>query len=281
MVLWLVVLLTIVAASFATHSRVETRMAGNLVEREKARLLTQTGLNRALLELMAINSDQRWPVNGEMHELQLEQGRLRIAIRNAAGLVDLNRASRDDLFKLFILIDEQPAVRERLVDALSDWRDGDDLKRLNGAEDTDYARAGLDYGTVDRDLESVEVLGYVMGFDRDAVDKIRPYVTVHSGLNRIDNNYAAPELIEIIKGAEAATGGRLADAFDQLDSGLANISGLDTGLDGPGQSQSTRYRISIEATTEGGGRSTVDVDVEMGNQRDKPFKILAWHAVDT
>ncbi len=276
MVLWLVVLLTVIAASFATHSRVETRMAGNLVQAHKARQLLRTGLNRALLELMAGSGDQHWRFNGEIHELQQGQGRLRIAIRNAAGLVDLNRASRDTLFKLFTLIDSSTEQRARLLDALGDWRDADDLKRLHGAEDGDYTHAGRNYGTVDRDLESVDELGYVMGFDRDAVEKLRPYVSVHSGSVRVDNNYAAPELIEILKVGEAVLEGEVATAFEQLDSGLVDIDEPE-GADGPARVQGASYRISIEATTEGGGRLAVDVDVAPGKQRDRPFKILAWH----
>ena len=277
MVLWLVALLTIVAASFATHSRVETRMTGNLVERQKARMLTQSGLNRALLELMTPNGDQRWQLNGEVHELREGEGELRVAIRNGLGLVDLNRASRDTLFKLFVLIDKSPEVRERLVDALGDWRDGDDLKRMNGAEDSDYKLAGLDYGTVDRDLESVDELGYVMGFDREAVEKIRPYVTVYSGAAQPNNHYAAQELIDILSTGEAAMNSQVEAAFEQLESGLADID-AQIGLDGVGQAQSVNYRISIEATTEGGGRSIVDVDVAPTRRRDRPFEILAWHS---
>lgn len=278
MVLWLVVLLTIVAASFATQSRVETRMAGNLVERQKADMLVQTGLNRALLELMAANSDQRWAVDGEVHELQSEQGRLTVAIRSAVGLVDLNKAPRDALYNLFALVDETPEVREQLADALIDWRDGDDLRRLNGAEDEDYRRAGFEYGTLDRDLESVDELGYVIGFDRDAVERLLPYITVYSGASQVDRNYAAQELIEILKGNQAGTDSQLAEAFDQLDSDLADLAGSNTGLDGLGQTQSDSFRITIEAVTGGGARSSVQVDVKKGNLRDKAFKILAWHA---
>ena len=276
MVLWLVVLLTIVAASFATHSRVETRMSGNLVERHRAGMLVQTGFSRALLELMSNGSDERWTFNGEVHELQQESGRVRVAIRNAAGLVDLNRASRETLYNLFALLGEVRETRERQVDALIDWRDGDDLKRLNGAEDDDYAHAGLDYGAADRDLESVDELGYVMGFDQDAVDKLRPYVTVYSGVSQVDHAFASQELIEILKSGEAPVDGVLETAFDQLDSGLADINDLSDGLDGLGSSQSAYYRISIEALSAGGARTFVDVDVQMGNLRERPFKVLAW-----
>jgi general secretion pathway protein K len=275
MVLWLIVLLTIVAASFATHSRVETRMAGNLVQREKARLMAQSGLNRALMELMVTKNEQRWRFNGEVHELQALQGSLRIAIRNASGLVDLNRSPRNVLYNLFALISADAEVRAQLLDALEDWRDSDDLRRLKGAEDSDYASAGYAYGTAGRDLESVDELGYVMGFDRDAVNKLRPYVTVYSDLGTVDYNFASDSLVALLKG-DAQADSSVADALSQLDGGLVEFDESNN-LDGLGAALSRSYRISIEAVTAGGARSAIDVDIEMSNQIGKPPTILAWH----
>ena len=276
MVLWLVVLLTIVAASFATHSRVETRMAGNLVERQKARMLIESGLSRAMLELM-VNNSQRWPNNGEVLELQESQGRVRISIRNAAGLVNLNRASRDTLYKLFALITEKPQEREQLVDALADWRDPDDLKRVYGAEDADYAHEGLEYGTVDRDLETVDELSYVMGFNRDAVDSLRSYVTVFSASNQLDERYASDQLLALLKSGEQTQHSNISAAFEQLESDLADLDPADDTGD-LGQGQSDSFRISLEAITDGGARSVVDIDLKANSSREKPFSILAWHA---
>ncbi len=276
MVLWLVVLLTIVAASFATHSRVETRMAGNLVERQKARMLIETGLSRAILELM-VSDSQRWPNNGEVLELQEAQGRVRISIRNAAGLVDLNRAPRNTLYKLFALITESAEQRDQLVDALEDWRDEDDLKRINGAEDADYRQAGLEYGTVDRDLETVDELSYVMGFNRDAVEALRPYVTVFSESNQVDERFASDQLRGLLDTGEQAQSSDVRLAFEQLDSALAGLDQNDD-LGDLGQGQSDSYRISLEAITAGGARSLVDVDIKPQAGREKPFSILAWHA---
>ena len=275
MVLWLVILLTIVAASFATHSRVETRMSGNLVERQKARMLIETGLNRAKMELM-VTHGQRWPNNGEVLELQEPQGRVRISIRNAAGLVDLNRASRETLHKLFAIIEENPEKRDQLVDALADWRDPDDLKRVNGAEDADYTHAGLDYGTVDRDLESVDELSYVMGFNRDSVEKIRGYVTVFSGSSQIDERFAPPELAELLKTDGTTQSSELETAFDQLESDLVDLE-EDQGTGELGLSQSNSYRINLEATTRGGAHSIVEVDMKPDPQRKKFFSILSWY----
>ncbi|MCU7846059.1 MAG: general secretion pathway protein GspK [Candidatus Thiodiazotropha sp. (ex Monitilora ramsayi)] len=275
MVLWLVVLLTIVAASFATHSRVETRMAGNLVERQKARFMAETGFNRAVMELMAAKDEESWNLNGQVYEIQNAQGMLRIAIRSASGLVDLNKASRQILLNTFKMLAENDEDRAQLADALEDWRDSDDLRRLKGAEDTDYASEGYAYGASDRDLESVDELGYVMGFNRDAVEKLRPYVTVHSGQSSVDYQFAAESLTELLKDGMSLDSG-VAEAFDQIDSDLAELEDIDD-FSSPGQASGKNYRISVEALTKGGARSAIHVDIEMKNKNDKPYTILDWH----
>ncbi|MCU7852779.1 MAG: general secretion pathway protein GspK [Candidatus Thiodiazotropha sp. (ex Monitilora ramsayi)] len=275
MVLWLVVLLTIVAASFATHSRVETRMAGNIIERQKARMMAETGLSRALMELMVSNSESRWHFNGQVYEIQNAQGTLRIAIRNASGLVDLNSASRQILLNIFRMLSDSEEEREQLSDALEDWRDSDDLKRLKGAEDNDYANAGFTYGTTDRNLESVDELGYVMGFNRDSVDKLRPYVTVYSGLSSVDHQFASETLTTLLKQGTSMDSG-IADAFSQIESELAEVDNIDE-FNSSGQAPGKHYRITVEAMTQGGARSAINVDIEMKNNNGKPYTILARH----
>ncbi len=70
---------------------------------------------------------------------------------------------------------------ENLVDAILDWRDPDDLHLVNGAEDEQYAAAGLPYGAKDGPFDSVEELGQVMGFDRELYQALAPALTVTSG----------------------------------------------------------------------------------------------------
>jgi general secretion pathway protein K len=275
MVLWLVVLLTIVAASFATHSRVETRMAGNLVERQSAKYMTETGFNRAILELMSTGGEDAWSLNGQVYEIQNTQGSLRINIRGSAGLVDLNSASRQTLLNLFKLLDEDEEVRNSLADALEDWRDGDDARRMRGAEDDDYTTAGFAYGAADRDLETVDELGYVMGFNRDSVERLRPFVTVHSGQSRVDNRFASDKLNQLLSDGIVMHSG-ISDAFDQLESDLADLE-EDEDFGAGVRATGDKYRISVEAQTKSGAKSALYVDIEMKKRDGKPYTILDWH----
>ncbi|MCU7876812.1 MAG: general secretion pathway protein GspK [Candidatus Thiodiazotropha sp. (ex Lucinoma borealis)] len=272
LVLWLVALLTIIAASFSTHSKVESRLTGNAIDALRAKLMAESGFNRAIMELLVNNPQQRWNVNGQVYPLESEQGIIHIAIRSSSGLLDLNKASREQLQKLFILVTEETQEQEALADRLSDWRDSDDLRRLNGAEDKDYRNLGYPYVTAGRDLISIDELAYVMGFDAVRVNKLRPYVTLYSDSANLDYRFAAEELTLLLKGQLEASE-ELTDALDHIDSDLVDLDELEEG----GGATSKVYRIQVEAVTTQGARALLLVDVDLRGQGDKPYSIRSWH----
>ena len=72
-------------------------------------------------------------------------GQTRFSLQDQSGLAPINNTN--DELKLLdkLLTTEGVAIGERqhLIDTLNDYIDTDDLKRLNGAESSDYRRAGL------------------------------------------------------------------------------------------------------------------------------------------
>lgn len=272
LVLWLVALLTIVAASFSTQSKVESRLAGNAKDALQANLMAQSGFNRAILELMVSDPQSRWNFNGQVYPLETERGEIKIAIRNVSGLLDLNKANRDQLNKLFILLTDDPREREALVDRLNDWRDSDDLRRLLGAEDEDYRAAGYPYITAGQDLKILEELGYVMGFDADRVNKLRPYVTLNADSAVVDFRFASKELATLLK-SSGQLAPELTDALEQLDSELADLDFSQGG----GQSQSKVYRIQVDAHTHHGSQARILADVDLRSRGSEPYSIRSWH----
>lgn len=272
LVLWMVALLTIIAASFSTQSKVESRLAGNSKDALQAKLLAESGFSRAVMELMVISPQQRWNFNGQLYPLQTAQGELEVSIRNASGLLDLNKASSDQLNRLFGLISDDPEERNALVDRLHDWRDADDLRRLNGAEDKDYRAAGYDYATAGKDLTSLEELAYVMGFDAARVNRLRPYVTLNSDTATVDYRFASEQLTALLT-STGQSGSELTEALDQLDSELAD---LDLSQGG-GTSQSKVFRIEVNARTKQGGHARIVADVGLKNRGRKPYSIHSWY----
>ncbi|MEW8405325.1 MAG: PilX N-terminal domain-containing pilus assembly protein [Candidatus Thiodiazotropha taylori] len=272
LVLWMVALLTIIAASFSTQSKVESRLAGNSKDALQAKLLAESGFSRAVMELMVISPQQRWNFNGQLYPLQTAQGELEVSIRNASGLLDLNKASSDQLNRLFGLISDDPEERNALVDRLHDWRDADDLRRLNGAEDKDYRAAGYDYATAGKDLTSLEELAYVMGFDAARVNRLRPYVTLNSDTATVDYRFASEQLTALLT-STGQSGSELTEALDQLDSELAD---LDLSQGG-GTSQSKVFRIEVNARTKQGGHARIVADVGLKNRGRIPYSIHSWY----
>ncbi|MEW8261884.1 MAG: PilX N-terminal domain-containing pilus assembly protein [Candidatus Thiodiazotropha taylori] len=272
LVLWMVALLTIIAASFSTQSKVESRLAGNSKAALQAKLLAESGFSRAVMELMVISPQQRWNFNGQLYPLQTAQGELEVSIRNASGLLDLNKASSDQLNRLFVLISDDPEERNALVDRLHDWRDADDLRRLNGAEDKDYRAAGYDYTTAGKDLTSLEELAYVMGFDAARVNRLRPYVTLNSDTATVDYRFASEQLTALLT-STGQSGSELTEALNQLDSELAD---LDLSQGG-GTSQSKVFRIEVNARTKQGGHARIVADVGLKNRGRIPYSIHSWY----
>ena len=81
-------------------------------------------------------------------------------------------------------VEEDPA--SRLVDAVIDWRDPDDLVRPYGGEDADYEAAGLPYGAADANFHTTGELQQVMGMDYELFRKLEPHITVY-GMNNPPN----------------------------------------------------------------------------------------------
>src|SRR5690606_29702777 len=75
----------------------------------------------------------------------------------------------------------------------------DDLTQpLGGAEDPQYAAAGLPYGAKDAPFETVAEVEQVLGMDRALFTAAAPHLTVFSGLPQPDQRFAASEVLQAL-----------------------------------------------------------------------------------
>jgi len=253
-VLWLLVLLTVIAASHARVIRTETRLASNQIEASKARGLAEAGAHHAILELLVRDETQRWPVDGSVNRIRYDGGRVAIVIRDARGLIDINKVQATLLDTVLAGAGLEETRRKALVDATLDWRDKDSLKHINGAEDDDYLRAGLKWAARDGPFSSVEEFRYVLGMTNPLFEQLAPYLTVHSGQAGIKLDYAPPWLVSV-----------LADT-------LGAPSTFTTGRGGP------TFHITVWASTDGGSSASLDMVVRIAPTSDQPYSILSWRA---
>ena len=256
LVLWLLVLLSVIATSHARVIRTETRLASNQVEASKARSLAEAGAHHAILELLVRDESQRWPVDGSINRISYEDGDVAIAIRDTRGLIDINKVQAAQLGTILDGIGLEEARRSALVDATLDWRDRDNLKHVNGAEDDDYRQAGLKWAARDGPFSSVEEFRYVQGMTNTLFERLAPYLTVHSDQAGIMLDFAPAWLVSV-----------LTDTRDASQSGTAAR-----------RRGGSAFRITVRATSNGGSTASLDMEVRITPTGDQPYKILSWRA---
>ena len=95
-VLWLVVLLSIMAAGHTRGTHVDTQLASRQLAVAQARGYAEAGINHTALMLLSAQG-QEVPVNGRIFAVAIDDTTVTLAVRQATGLVDLNTASPDVL----------------------------------------------------------------------------------------------------------------------------------------------------------------------------------------
>lgn len=198
MVLWVITLLSVMAASFSYSMRSETTLASHSMGRAQARALAEAGVNYAVLNMLSNSAAQAWPADGSVRDWQFGGGQLRIAIADVGGKIDLNRADRQLLRGLLATAGGVPEeALDALLDAIQDWRDADDARLLNGAEAEDYLAAGL-APPKNAPFESVEELQGVLGMTTEIYQGVAPELTVYSNQNGINPVFASATVLKAI-----------------------------------------------------------------------------------
>ena len=274
LVLWIIVLLSVIGISHSRNVRLDMQIARHNVEHAKAMALAETGVSRAIYELFNNNEETRWLFNGQVYQMSMPEGEVQIMIRNTAGLVDINTATPAVLETLFSGVQIDQDERSALVDAIMDWKDSDDLKRLNGAEDADYKQKGLDYGTPDRPFFSIGELRYVIGMNTAIYNTISPYITVFSGQSSINQSFAPEELSNLFSGAEGITLGSKLENNIQMPIDNMQQDQLPTDLV-PGDTTKV-FHISTWATVSSGAVAGLEVDVDTTQRSGDVYTILSW-----
>jgi general secretion pathway protein K len=292
-VLWGLVLLAAIAASVTVASRTETRLARNLVANAEAQALAEAGVNRAVLGLATADPERQLRVDGTSYRLVFGGGEVFLTIRDEGGKIDLNRAPDSVLRGLFATVGVGPDESAALVDAIVDYRDANDARRLNGAEDSDYRRTDRSYGAKDQPFEAVDELLHVLGMTPELYEQVAPALTVHSRRRRVDPATAPALVLRALPGLDPAElDERLAvreeaEAIEddpvelQEDEGAGPVEGVITDVSGT-QSRSARRGRSRVVTVRAEARTTAGVNfireavVRLGRSRRGALRVVAW-----
>ena len=205
LVLWILSLLAIIASSFVFSTRTDTVLTANLVGLARAEALADAGVQRAIYALLKPSADPaRWQGDGRSHLWAYAGETIRITMRSESAKIDLNNANPELLKGLLRNAGVDGEALERLVDALQDWRDADDLRRPNGAEKEDYIAAGKTYIPANANFQTLDELRQVLGMTEAVYRRIADQITIYSGQSGINSSIASREVLLAIPGVDAA-----------------------------------------------------------------------------
>ncbi len=200
--LCLLVLLSVVAGGMIELVRAERRVSRHITAQAETRGVADAGINRGIAALLERGQRERWPVDGTPRSVSYAGYRIDISIQDEVGKIDLNTGADDLLRGLLRSAGLREMESDIHVDRIVDWRDPDDLRRLNGAERSDYEAQGLSYVPRNAAFESVDELGQVLGVSAALVERVRPALTIYSRRATVDMATAPPHVLQAIPGMD-------------------------------------------------------------------------------
>jgi general secretion pathway protein K len=201
-VLWAIVLLSSMAVAISAIQRTDINLIANLLDSARARAHAQAGIYYAASRVGVATLDgDLWEADGAAHDWRFDGVGLRLRIIDERSRIDLNQASPLLLEGLLRAVGIDEGLVPALRDAIIDWRDKDNVRQLDGAEDDDYAALDMAYGAKDDNFAAVDELQLVMGVTPEIFNALAPHLTVYSGSPDVAPLAAAREVLYALPGS--------------------------------------------------------------------------------
>ena len=281
LVLWVLSLLTIMAGSFALSMRREASIVAGIKNNAQAMAVAESGI--AMAEMMLLNTDQnkRWRADGSIYEIRSADAKVRVRLLSETGKIDINKADQTLLQGLMASAPVDEEQQTRLVSAILDWRDKDDLVHIDGAEKKEYKDAELSYQPRNKPFQTIEELQLVLGMNASVFLWIEPLITVYSGQQQVTAQLATKEVLQVIPGLDSEMvdsylTARLESAINNLpappfpsSSGQNNAAG-----------QNNVLTVVSEALLDDESSAVISAVIKQsGDNETTPFQVLNWRHV--
>lgn len=278
LVLWVIVLLTVMAASFSLNMRRQIDLVRNAKERSVAGPVAEAGIYYAMLRLMQTDIEKKWRGDGSVYEFLFAGARVRVSIYDEAGKFDLNNAPDSILVSLIENIGLSYEEAEGIVDSIVDWRDPDDFRRANGAEQGEYEDAGLNFGPRNQPFQTIQELQLVLGISGEIYRKLKPIMTVYSGLKGIDPSTSSKEVLRALPDVtEEIIDVYLEERAVNAENNLppprfpVQINGLELAKGNGGT-----FSVYSEALFPDGRQAVISAVIQKATDGQAPFVFLDW-----
>ncbi len=268
LVLWILSLLTIMAGSFALSMRRESAIVAGIKNNAQASAVAESGI--AMAEMMLLNVDpvKGWRTDGNIYEISTADATIRVRLSSEAGKIDINKVDEKLLNNLMINAPIDEEQQTKIVSAILDWRDEDDLVHIDGAEKQEYQDAGLNYQPGNKPFQSIEELQLVLGMNKSLFLWLEPLVTIYSGQPQVTLQVATKEVLLVMPDLDRG----LVDSYvtARLQSEINNLPvppfPSSTGINPTGQNvptgQNNMITIVSEAIMDDKSRASVTVVIK-------------------
>jgi hypothetical protein len=152
-VLWICALVMWFTLQIGAMTRMQGEEQVHLFRRAQAHYLAIGGCYEALARMgqapptgLERGPDLSWQPDGAHHLLKYETGEALVSIESEMTKVNVNIANPEQLRKVLVTAGVDEDAAEGLADAIADFIDPDDLRRLHGMEAAEYKRLGSPYG---------------------------------------------------------------------------------------------------------------------------------------
>jgi general secretion pathway protein K len=270
-VLWAAIILAVIAASIMASGRSDARISRSRATAAQGIALADAGINAATYRLLARDPAVHPPLDGTPFRIDIEGRTITVRVQDEAGKIDLNVAPAALLLRLLSATGLDPEAAQAETDRILDWREGGDLRRLNGAKQEDYRLAGYSYGPRGAAFLSIDELRLVMGMTPELYERLKPAITVVSQLGSIDPAVAPVEALVALPGVDFESAARIAAARHTPDDSTPGLdaSGLLTDLTG--------HAFMIQADViEDGRPASRKATVRLSGDPKHPVWIYGW-----
>ena len=277
LVLWVLLLLTIITGSFSLMARMDRLEAHALLSGTQARLSAESAINLAVLALRDPDDETRMLADGRIYETEIDGVHLEVSATDERGKVDINATDELTLATLFTGHGMELEDAELLAAAVMDWRDEDELERVNGAEEDAYLAAGLEMGPANRSFMMTEELLQVIGMEYELYRLLEPGISVFSRVAEPDPAFAPVEALMALPDITYD------EAVNFVQERNSQLPGESLGTELPNgvlvmeQGRGVTYSIQARATMPNGVWEQLQATIRLGGTRSgSPYRVLRW-----
>jgi general secretion pathway protein K len=212
--LWLLVALSTLALELSVVARHRRLVVANTLESVRAERAASSGVEheRARLARLLVGDSER--ASGNAASFAVDPWRYAesspidtvaldddafysVASVDVGALVNINAVDESGLTRFLAASSIDPMAAEALAEAIMDWRDDDDFRRLRGAERDDYMKSGARELPSNTLFEAIDDLRFVRGMSRGILAQITPRLTVFGNGEVGVNKASEPVLLSV------------------------------------------------------------------------------------